>query len=525
MSQASNVLLLIERTNSQGSLLKKLEQYGANTVLLNGPAELTQAIVGSDVDVLVLPVESGFLPLVVARLHTEFPNLGLIVLPCVEPLGLSAQLLLTGADVCLAPDVEIPDILAYVHAVRRRLGTIQAQTMGKVVAVSKQLEQEDDCWRLLEKGWSIQAPNGQVMELTHSERQLMDAFSQAIDARLSREELMRDKGMNITDSRAVDSLISRLRRKAQAQGLALPIKSVHGWGYTFAGRLVQANGRGDSFDTGVPASVITPVADSVDSLSLVHWVGELASQATQFRDALSFAYQAQINVNTGQMSGVDIEAQWLLGDGQLYSSQQVFQLLPTQHLVQQAQECVQHALFEDIQCWWQEYGLRANYVSFKVTPDYLLHAYRDIINMARHYQIDIRTIGLDLMLSAEQTISEDILSVLNYLRSHNVRVYLNIQQLVAEQLSMLPRLSVTGIKLDTPLLQQAQLDSTHKVSLELALQRMSELGLETVVKGVDSIELRELALSMETTHYQGLLTSDSMSRDAFLLTLACNEQA
>ncbi|KAK98442.1 hypothetical protein L499_A2222 [Bordetella holmesii CDC-H635-BH] len=38
-------------------------------------------------------------------------------------------------------------------------------------------------------------------------------------------------------SRFVDVMVSRLRRKAALQQMALPIRAVHGWGYMFAGEV------------------------------------------------------------------------------------------------------------------------------------------------------------------------------------------------------------------------------------------------------------------------------------------------
>jgi EAL domain-containing protein (putative c-di-GMP-specific phosphodiesterase class I) len=59
--------------------------------------------------------------------------------------------------------------------------------------------------------------------------------------------------------------------------------------------------------------------------------------------------------------------------------------------------------------------------------------------------------------------------------------------------------------------------------LETACHLLSEQGFELVIKGVDSLEQRDLALNLELGHYQGRLTSELMSEDGFLLTLASSE--
>lgn len=521
MRQANNVLLVIERTESLLLLQEKLEQYGATITMLRGAAELPQAC-NDAVDLLVLPVEPGFLSLLVARLHSELPSLGIIALPGVQSTDQRVQLLLTGADACLFSDVEVPEILAWSHALRRRVNVSQTAEVGVEPNIGQVKGAElPATWQLQEKGWTLLAPNGLTLELTHSERQLMDAFLSAPDARISRDDLMRDKGMNVADSRAVDSLISRLRRKASQRGIALPIKSVHGWGYTFAGPLQSLTDHRERGAAVEPDAQDLPTEEALSEQKLALLVAELMANPAEFNRAQSFSYQVQVAINTGQISGVDAEPYWTLANGQRYDSEQLLARVPSALMRKQTEDGVVEALLDDINCWWQEYGLRSQQVSLRVSADYLRQTYKSLCELSLQRKLGFEVLSLDVVFKAHHELDASYISILNYLRSHKIKVYLSVQSLAAEQINTLENLPIVGVKFEAPILQQAMGDAVFKMSLELALHRIHELGLEAVLKGVDSVELRELALGMEISHYQGLLTSDWMSRDALLLTLAC----
>src|SRR5690606_40385121 len=91
------------------------------------------------------------------------------------------------------------------------------------------------------------------------------------------------------------------------------------------------------------------------------------------------------------------------------------------------------------------------------------------------------------------------------------------------QLNRLRRWPLTGVQLEADLIQRAWREPTLKGLLETACHLLSEQGFEVVIKGVDNLEQRDLALNLELGHYQGRLTSELMSEDGFLLTLASSE--
>ncbi|MFC4275429.1 helix-turn-helix domain-containing protein [Achromobacter aloeverae] len=113
--------------------------------------------------------------------------------------------------------------------------TAISMTMPTVVA-----DQAGEQWRLRDGGWTLVSPRGQRLVLTTLERKFMLALFGAPSRSLARAELSAlapstgESGEHPASSpRGVDVMVSRLRRKAQAMGMPLPLRSVRRWGYMF----------------------------------------------------------------------------------------------------------------------------------------------------------------------------------------------------------------------------------------------------------------------------------------------------
>ena len=83
------------------------------------------------------------------------------------------------------------------------------------------------------------APNGKSIQLTASEWVFVQLLRQSPGKVMSRQELVRslDKDPLDYDSRRMDTLVQRLRKKAEQAGLgALPLHTRHGLGYVWEER-------------------------------------------------------------------------------------------------------------------------------------------------------------------------------------------------------------------------------------------------------------------------------------------------
>ncbi|MGB3289932.1 MAG: hypothetical protein WBA83_11710 [Burkholderiaceae bacterium] len=100
-----------------------------------------------------------------------------------------------------------------------------------------------NAWSLQEYGWVLLAPHGLRIELTTGERAFLSTLLATPDLRATHAQLLDAvDACNAADTPIgkqgrLGVLVSRLRRKLSANSIALPLKSVHGWGYAFTGPL------------------------------------------------------------------------------------------------------------------------------------------------------------------------------------------------------------------------------------------------------------------------------------------------
>lgn len=520
MEHARCVLIVLEEGEGLHYWLEQLRVFGSKTSVVRSLENVAEAR-QTQVDLLLFPVEAGYVPLMVAKLRNDFGSLGIVAVQSGLSASARVQLLLTGADACLALDVQVPELMAWCHAVRRRnvyAAVDSAQAMEEVPEPSGLQE-----WILRDKGWTLVAPNGVGLELTHSERQLMDAFIRHADARFSREDLMRDKGLAASDSRAVDSLISRLRRKASQAGVALPIKSVHGWGYTFTGKLLAQQEQQDTEIMEFYSARDEQESAQPTPLELLRALETLDVLDPRASESLSFSYQLRVATSTGQYSGVDAQVFWTSPTGLRLSSDLVLRHMPDAIHRQALCEWMLRTLMADVRRWWQEYSLRASHIGLKLPVDMLLPIYKRVPSLLRQFELQPCCVELDLFCDEEQDETPELIQALQYLKDHEIQVWLTSTDIENSKLNRLRGWPISGVKLEAEVIQRACREPTFKALLETACHLLSEQGFELVIKGVDNLEQRDLALSLELGHYQGRLTSELMSEDGFLLTLASSE--
>lgn len=121
----------------------------------------------------------------------------------------------SGADHYLTKPIRLDELAAVVGALARRV----APRGG---------------WRLDVSQWALWSPEGEVVNLTAQEHQLLLALSKAPHKSLSRRQIVEVLGKDMAryDPRNLDALVLRLRRKAgEVSAAPLPLKTVHGTGY------------------------------------------------------------------------------------------------------------------------------------------------------------------------------------------------------------------------------------------------------------------------------------------------------
>jgi DNA-binding response OmpR family regulator len=186
-----------------------------------------------------LPGESGLS--IVAHLRS-IRGVGLVLVTARGQLNDRLSGLRQGADAYLVKPVHLEELAETLNALWRRLHRDGApktpsqasEPVAALVSAAKVLDNRDlHDWRLLEGDWVLCDPEGRRMKLTTTERVFVACLFKSRGSAVSRDDLIRALGGDVFDfdGHRIDAIASRVRRKAEKQGMQLPLHSVRGTGY------------------------------------------------------------------------------------------------------------------------------------------------------------------------------------------------------------------------------------------------------------------------------------------------------
>jgi two-component system, OmpR family, response regulator len=233
MSGDIHVLLVDDDTEICIALKEYLCQEHYRVSVAHNGSEMRRVIERSPVDIvlldLMLPQEDG---MTLARsLHTENPNVGLIMLTGRGEIIDRIVGLEMGADDYLAKPFHLRELLARIKSVRRR--TMPLVTNPPAAEHSRL---RFAGWLLDASARELSAPAGRSVQLTSGEFDLLLAFVRHPKQLLSRDQLLdltRQREAGPFD-RTIDVQVGRLRRKLNDDPKQPHlIKTLRGAGYIF----------------------------------------------------------------------------------------------------------------------------------------------------------------------------------------------------------------------------------------------------------------------------------------------------
>lgn len=208
------------------NMLRYLRHVGYDVTGCSSAAEFYRQISGAPFSLAIidigLPDQNG---LVLAEYVRNNTDMRIIILTARAALDDKLAGLKTGADFYMLKPVDSAELALTIANLFSRLEPPQQPVPDAPVNVEP--------WRLDDKNWMLFTPEGRPIRLTAKEYKFVTLLSRAKLAIVPRREILdiMDYPSTGQASHALESMISRLRRKIEVEHGEFPIKTSHGEGY------------------------------------------------------------------------------------------------------------------------------------------------------------------------------------------------------------------------------------------------------------------------------------------------------
>lgn len=227
-------ILLVEDDNDlRESVEECLNLAGYDIKGVSSGMDCYRALGESAFDIAIvdlgLPDQDGFILAKYIRSNTPMKVIILTARNAVEDRvrGYDA-----GADLYLVKPVDYRELTAAIRSLGERIHPTQEPRGSSC-----------DKWFLSREKWHLVAPDGTVVPLTGRELHFVDALLATPGKPVRRETIIEQLGYSDAEyaSRAMDSLVRRLRRKIESSTRCEPpIRTVHAIGYCFSAPIIHS---------------------------------------------------------------------------------------------------------------------------------------------------------------------------------------------------------------------------------------------------------------------------------------------
>ncbi|MFZ4525668.1 MAG: response regulator transcription factor [Chlorobium sp.] len=181
-----------------------------------------------------LPDQSG---LVLAEYLRKNTSMWIIMLTARSTLDDKLAGLKSGADFYLVKPVDCSELAATIANLFVRLDETPAVPEQEPLREADTLAQ----WQLERNGWILITPKGESIKLTSKEFEFIASLSLRSNTIVARRDILKILDYPSTEqaSHALESMISRLRKKVEEYGCEFPVKTSHGTGYCLSADIIR----------------------------------------------------------------------------------------------------------------------------------------------------------------------------------------------------------------------------------------------------------------------------------------------
>jgi DNA-binding response OmpR family regulator len=154
-------------------------------------------------------------------------SLGIVMATARSSIDDRVDGLMKGADAYLVKPIDVRELAATVVALNERLKGLRAASQSRPPTPK---------WALAESGWVLTDGLGHRLRLTTSEQRFLGRLFSERGKTVERRALVEAIGADVYDFNYghLDTIASRLRRRAEKSNMSLPLHTIRGSGFTFS---------------------------------------------------------------------------------------------------------------------------------------------------------------------------------------------------------------------------------------------------------------------------------------------------
>lgn len=516
MKNAKQTVIVFDNVTERDRSFHAFSQMGFHLLLKINTRDELRHVIDNDSDQLLLTSFPDLpFPLIVANIRSVLGLGGLIAVKNHNSSSTVSELLIAGADAVVdVTDNDFTELLAWHTALKRRVDAlIRSTTMPDNivetvfgVTAEKHVPPQSAIWSLIDGGWTLQSPTQKKITLTYGEKFFLTCFVGEADKRVSREQLLGLNAIQNQSSRAVDSLVSRLRKKAADSGFSLPVKSVHGWGYSFIGTLNHCNG---DFDKKRKLDQASSDLSYMELSTKEEVLEQL--QAGRF----FFNFDTIIDNNSAGYYGAIAHLYWRSSTGEQVSVESFSYHLETLDAWPDLCRWSIATLGREMQEWDENYEFDLPIVlpwSAALLPDVVS------VMQEEFARLDVSKKLIVLVYGVNEFMDHAMLQVLfDHIQKAGSKVWLRFEERMNQHnIGILDWVSGVSFMLDSSLLVSGEKHVEHTPFVAYTRR----LGLPMLCERVDRIEQKEFSLAIGAKYITGSSVALPLCRDGLLLAWA-----
>ncbi|QZP07026.1 response regulator transcription factor [Caenibius sp. WL] len=208
-------------------MLADLSKLGLNVLGFDGAASFYRAYAARPSDIVVLDFdldeEDGLS--IAAHLRTS-QSVGIILIAARDSVDDRINGLRAGADAYVVKPIGAEELAAVVVALNDRLSRGGSKNLSQTTGGS---------WALVEGGWVLVDGEGHRLRLTTAEQRFLRRLFAERGEAVERRALVEALGKDIYEYNYahLDTVVSRLRRRAKKANMTLPLHAIRGIGFAF----------------------------------------------------------------------------------------------------------------------------------------------------------------------------------------------------------------------------------------------------------------------------------------------------